>query len=83
MWPRILVISLSTRASQCIFFGGEPLAEAQQTGKVKSIGVSNFRVDHLEKLQEADVGPTPAVNQVCHNYQSYLFLSYLLHRASF
>ncbi|EFP90219.2 hypothetical protein, variant [Puccinia graminis f. sp. tritici CRL 75-36-700-3] len=40
------------------------LAEAQQAGKVKSIGVSNFGVDHLEKLQEADVGPTPAVNQL-------------------
>ncbi|OAV86261.1 hypothetical protein PTTG_01380 [Puccinia triticina 1-1 BBBD Race 1] len=40
------------------------LAEAQVIGKVKSIGVSNFSVDHLKGLEAADVGPTPVVNQL-------------------
>ncbi|POW05086.1 hypothetical protein PSTT_09950 [Puccinia striiformis] len=40
------------------------LVEAQEAGKIKSIGVSNFGVDHLKKLEEAHVGPTPAVNQL-------------------
>ncbi|KAA1099897.1 hypothetical protein PGT21_024126 [Puccinia graminis f. sp. tritici] len=40
------------------------LAEAQKKGDVKSIGVSNFGVHHLEELQKAGVGPLPAVNQL-------------------
>jgi len=40
------------------------LAEAQKEGKIKSIGVSNFGVDHLKKLEQAGVGPIPAVNQL-------------------
>ncbi|POV94180.1 hypothetical protein PSHT_16374, partial [Puccinia striiformis] len=38
------------------------LAQAQKDGKVKSIGVSNFGVDHLESL--AGQGFVPAVNQL-------------------
>ncbi|WFE42580.1 aldo/keto reductase [Micromonospora sp. WMMD998] len=39
------------------------LEELQRDGKVKSIGVSNFQVSHLERLAaEADV--VPAVNQI-------------------
>ncbi|EXJ77303.1 hypothetical protein A1O3_10461 [Capronia epimyces CBS 606.96] len=37
--------------------------EAQAQGKVKSIGVSNFRPSHIQKLID-DTGVTPAVNQV-------------------
>ncbi|KAH9455965.1 hypothetical protein MJO28_005981 [Puccinia striiformis f. sp. tritici] len=40
----------------------EVLAQAQKDGKVKSIGVSNFGVDHLESL--AGQGFVPAVNQL-------------------
>ena len=40
------------------------LAEAQKNGKVKSIGVSNFSERHLKELEEANVGPIPAVNQL-------------------
>ncbi|KAH9449501.1 hypothetical protein MJO28_010616 [Puccinia striiformis f. sp. tritici] len=42
----------------------EALAEAQKEGKVRSIGVSNFGVHHLEALRKANVGPVPAVNQL-------------------
>ncbi|PLW35700.1 hypothetical protein PCASD_13125 [Puccinia coronata f. sp. avenae] len=40
------------------------LADALKEGKTKSIGVSNFGVDHLKELEAAEVGPLPAVNQV-------------------
>lgn len=40
------------------------IAEAQKAGKAKSIGVSNFGVHQLKGLEEANVGPTPAVNQM-------------------
>ncbi|XP_076460171.1 glyoxal reductase-like [Babylonia areolata] len=39
------------------------MVEFQQQGLVKSIGVSNFDVDHLEHMKAAGV-PMPAVNQV-------------------
>lgn len=44
------------------------LEEMQRQGKVKSIGVSNFQIEHLERLmKECDV--KPVVNQVeCHPY---------------
>lgn len=35
-----------------------------KAGKTRSIGVSNFGVRHLEELEAAKVGPTPAINQV-------------------
>jgi len=39
------------------------LIEAQESGKVRSIGVSNFNADHLDRLTE-ETGVTPAVNQI-------------------
>lgn len=39
------------------------LVEAQKQGLVRSIGVSNFKPDHLRRIIEA-TGVTPAVNQV-------------------
>ncbi|KAF8294795.1 Aldo/keto reductase [Clavulina sp. PMI_390] len=39
------------------------LVEAQKAGKVRSIGVSNFNVKHLEEIKEAGL-PTPVVNQI-------------------
>lgn len=39
------------------------LVEAQRQGLVRSIGVSNFEPEHLERIIEA-TGVTPAVNQV-------------------
>lgn len=39
------------------------LIQAQKDGKAKSIGVSNFAVEHLERIIEA-TGVTPAVNQI-------------------
>lgn len=39
------------------------LAAIQESGKARSIGVSNFTVDHLERLI-AETGVVPAVNQV-------------------
>ena len=39
------------------------LASIQESGKARSIGVSNFTVDHLERLI-AETGVVPAVNQV-------------------
>lgn len=41
----------------------EALIEAQRNGKVKSIGVSNFLPEHIDRLI-AETGVTPAVNQV-------------------
>lgn len=40
------------------------LAEAQRDGKARSIGVSNFGIEHLRGLAAAAVGPIPAVNQL-------------------
>jgi 2,5-diketo-D-gluconate reductase A len=39
------------------------LEEAQRDGRLRSIGVSNFQVDHLELLA-AETDITPAVNQI-------------------
>lgn len=39
------------------------LIEARNAGKVRSIGVSNFNPDHLDRLI-AETGVTPAVNQI-------------------
>ncbi|KAF8305070.1 Aldo/keto reductase [Clavulina sp. PMI_390] len=39
------------------------LVAAQKVGKVRSIGVSNFNVNHLEEIREAGL-PTPVVNQI-------------------
>jgi len=41
----------------------EALIEKQKEGKIKSIGVSNFGIEHLEKLKEAGL-PLPVVNQI-------------------
>ncbi|XP_025111081.1 uncharacterized protein LOC112574297 isoform X2 [Pomacea canaliculata] len=39
------------------------MMEFQQKGLVRSIGVSNFGIHHLEEMKKAGV-PTPAVNQI-------------------
>ena len=39
------------------------LEDAHRDGKLRSIGVSNFQVDHLERLEE-EANVTPAVNQI-------------------
>lgn len=39
------------------------LVDAQKAGKIRSVGVSNFGVPHLEELAAAGL-PTPAVNQI-------------------
>ena len=39
------------------------MIEVQKTGKAKSIGVSNFTVEHLEKIIKA-TGVVPAMNQI-------------------
>lgn len=39
------------------------LIEAREAGKVRSIGVSNFNPDHLDRLID-ETGVTPAVNQI-------------------
>lgn len=41
----------------------EALVDAQQRGLIRSIGVSNFKADHLERVIDA-TGVTPAVNQI-------------------
>jgi diketogulonate reductase-like aldo/keto reductase len=42
------------------------LIELQKQGRVRSIGVSNFTADHLERIIH-ETGVTPAVNQIeCH-----------------
>ncbi|KAI8442573.1 NADP-dependent oxidoreductase domain-containing protein [Phakopsora pachyrhizi] len=40
------------------------LAEGLKRGHSKSIGVSNFGVTHLVELEEAKVGPIPAIKSV-------------------
>ncbi|KAI9066587.1 Aldo/keto reductase [Trametes sanguinea] len=39
------------------------LLDAQKAGKIRTVGVSNFGVRHLEELRAAEL-PTPAVNQI-------------------
>lgn len=39
------------------------LVELRQAGRIKSIGVSNFNLDHLERII-GETGVTPAVNQI-------------------
>ena len=41
----------------------ETLVELQREGRVRSIGVSNFQAEHLERVIEA-TGVVPAVNQI-------------------
>jgi 2,5-diketo-D-gluconate reductase A len=41
----------------------ETLIELKESGRARSIGVSNFQIEHLERVIEA-TGVTPAVNQV-------------------
>lgn len=41
----------------------QALTDLQKQGLVRSVGVSNFLPDHLERIIK-EVGPTPAVNQV-------------------
>ncbi len=41
----------------------QALVEAQQAGKVRAIGVSNFAIEHLEEIRAAGL-PTPAANQL-------------------
>jgi 2,5-diketo-D-gluconate reductase A len=41
----------------------QALTELQADGRIRAIGVSNFNVEHLERLIEA-TGVTPAINQV-------------------
>lgn len=46
----------------------EALTELRRQGKVKSIGVSNFRPHHLQEIMDT-FGETPAVDQVeCHPF---------------
>lgn len=40
------------------------LAEFQKQGVLRSIGVSNYLIKHLEELLKNDYGVRPAVNQV-------------------
>lgn len=43
------------------------LADFQKRGVIRSIGVSNYLIKHLEELLQNDYGVKPAVNQVeCH-----------------
>ena len=39
------------------------LVELRDSGRIKSIGVSNFNQDHLERII-GETGVTPAVNQI-------------------
>lgn len=39
------------------------MVELQKQGRIKSIGVSNFNIDHLERII-GDTGVVPAVNQI-------------------
>jgi len=39
------------------------LVEAKEAGKLRSVGVSNYNVHHLEEIKKAGL-PTPSVNQV-------------------
>ncbi|MDX8520756.1 aldo/keto reductase [Mesorhizobium dulcispinae] len=39
------------------------LVELKQAGRIKSVGVSNFNLDHLERII-GETGVTPAVNQI-------------------
>jgi 2,5-diketo-D-gluconate reductase A len=41
----------------------EALCELRDSGRVRSIGVSNFTIEHLERIIDAS-GVVPAVNQV-------------------
>jgi 2,5-diketo-D-gluconate reductase A len=41
----------------------QALIETQKEGKVRSIGVSNFNTDHLQKLID-ETGVTPVINQI-------------------
>jgi 2,5-diketo-D-gluconate reductase A len=41
----------------------ETLIELKESGRARSIGVSNFQIEHLERVIDAS-GVTPAVNQV-------------------
>ncbi len=41
----------------------QALTELQQDGRARSIGVSNFQVEHLERIID-ETGHTPAVNQI-------------------
>jgi 2,5-diketo-D-gluconate reductase A len=41
----------------------EALLELRSTGRVRSVGVSNFQSDHLERIIDA-TGEAPAVNQI-------------------
>ncbi|XP_063546773.1 uncharacterized oxidoreductase YtbE-like [Cydia strobilella] len=47
----------------------EALVECYNEGLVRSIGVSNYTIRHLQELQVCNFGVVPAVNQVeCHPY---------------
>jgi 2,5-diketo-D-gluconate reductase A len=41
----------------------QALVDLQKQGRIKSIGVSNFNIDHLERII-GDTGVVPAVNQI-------------------
>ena len=41
----------------------QALIDLQKQGRIRSIGVSNFNPDHLERIME-ETGVTPAVNQI-------------------
>jgi 2,5-diketo-D-gluconate reductase A len=52
------------RPAQDLYAGAwKVLVELQQQGRVKSIGVSNFNKDHLERIID-ESGVTPVVNQI-------------------
>ncbi|HET8602608.1 MAG TPA: aldo/keto reductase [Marmoricola sp.] len=56
-WP------LPTRYDGDFVSTWQTLVEFQQDGRARSIGVSNFQVDHLARLAE-ETGVVPAVNQI-------------------
>lgn len=54
---------LYDESSNFVKFYKDVVDFAQSTGKIKSVGVSNFNIQHLEKIIE-ETGVTPVVNQI-------------------
>jgi diketogulonate reductase-like aldo/keto reductase len=55
----------------------EACVEAQREGLVKSIGVSNFGVGHLNEMLQYGL-PLPSVNQVCQTLFNFIEPTYIL-----
>ena len=58
---------------------GKLLIDAQKYGLIKTIGVSNFMPEHLDRIIEA-TGVTPATNQI--EIQPYFNNKNLIHENS-